>query len=290
MKKGRALVPGSCGELVQGTIEGVDFLVSCPIDLYTEVTVTLNGEDELLSNANKVKSLLAAKKIQSLFGLSEGGLLQVKSQLPESKGMASSTADIAAACWAMAEACGREISSLDVAKTALAIEPSDGVMFSGIALFDHRRGSRLKILGSAPPLGVLVFDLGGQIDTVDFNARKDLRLLNQAKEGKVRAALDLVIQGIKEQNGQLLAQGSTLSALAHQSILSKPNLEEILDEVLKLGAWGINIAHSGTVIGVLFDPDFLDDYSWYARIEKALGRSALAACRLINGGRRKDAD
>ncbi|MGM9571485.1 MAG: GHMP kinase, partial [bacterium] len=118
----------------------------------------------------------------------------------------------------------------------------------------------------------------------------DLRLLNQAKEGQVRAALDLVIRGIKEQNGQLLAKGSTLSALAHQSILSKPNLEEILAEVLKLGAWGINIAHSGTVIGVLFDPAFLDDYSWYARIEKALGRSALAACRLIDGGRKKDAD
>ena len=33
--------PGTCGELVQGTRAGVAFHVTCPIDLYSTVTVQL---------------------------------------------------------------------------------------------------------------------------------------------------------------------------------------------------------------------------------------------------------
>lgn len=40
----RCMVPGTCGELLQGSIGGVDSLVSCPIDLYSRVTVEETGE------------------------------------------------------------------------------------------------------------------------------------------------------------------------------------------------------------------------------------------------------
>ncbi len=33
--------PGSCGELVQGTLNGVNFHITCPVDRFTETTVTL---------------------------------------------------------------------------------------------------------------------------------------------------------------------------------------------------------------------------------------------------------
>ena len=35
-----AKVPGSCGELVQGTVQGIPFLVTCPVNLYTRVTIS----------------------------------------------------------------------------------------------------------------------------------------------------------------------------------------------------------------------------------------------------------
>ena len=39
MSTARVLLPGGCGELVQGALDGVPFLVTCPIDCWSEVTV-----------------------------------------------------------------------------------------------------------------------------------------------------------------------------------------------------------------------------------------------------------
>jgi len=44
-------VPGSCGELAQGYLNNSNFLISCPIDIYSEVTVEINKEnDEIIKN------------------------------------------------------------------------------------------------------------------------------------------------------------------------------------------------------------------------------------------------
>ena len=32
----RVKAPATCGELIQGAIDGQDFLVNCPIDLFSE--------------------------------------------------------------------------------------------------------------------------------------------------------------------------------------------------------------------------------------------------------------
>ena len=34
-------VPGTCGELVQGVVDGTSFLVTCPVNLYSTVSVEL---------------------------------------------------------------------------------------------------------------------------------------------------------------------------------------------------------------------------------------------------------
>ena len=36
-----ARAPGVCGELAQGVIEGIHFLVTCPIDFYSRVKVDI---------------------------------------------------------------------------------------------------------------------------------------------------------------------------------------------------------------------------------------------------------
>lgn len=90
--------PGSCGELVQGTVNGVSFLITCPIDWYSEVTV-IRG-----SSIDQVHPKTAAAVDKTLKYLNTNGSfgMSVSSDLPVGKGMASSSADISAACQATA--------------------------------------------------------------------------------------------------------------------------------------------------------------------------------------------
>ena len=49
--------------------------------------------------------------------------------------------------------------------------------------------------------------------------------------------------------------GETVSAIANQQVLFNPHLESTLELAAQTGAVGVNVAHSGTVIGMLFADD-----------------------------------
>jgi L-threonine kinase len=247
--KMKVRAPGSCGELVQGTLEGKNFLITCPIDLFSEVTVQINTQAVVAG----AKTIEAVKRTWAYLGLSFGHFaVKTKSALPRGKGMASSSADISAACQAAALCGGTTLTPDEIADIALGIEPTDGIFYPGIAMFDHIGGSTRRLLGPPPPMTVAVFDVGGQVDTLQFNRRSDLASLNQAKEPEVRQAVALVTRGIAGGDCALIGQGATLSALANQSILTKACLPAIVDIIPRYGAVGVNTAHSGTVIGILF--------------------------------------
>jgi len=176
-----------------------------------------------------------------------------RSALPIGKGMASSSADLSALCQAVVLSLGENISVDEIADLCLAIEPTDGTFYSGIMLFDHVAGKLRQPLGNPPPLCIAVFDAGGEVDTLSFNQRSDLSILNKAKEKQVREAAELVMAGIKQQDPSLVGQGATLSALANQSILYNPYLNTLVQIGSYYGACGVNAAHSGTVLGILFD-------------------------------------
>lgn len=269
--KGCGLAPVTCGELLQGEIGGRDFLVTCPLELYSRAVVylELEGPKTPLADADDglypvevvsgqepgavKKAALAVRKAAALCGARpRRAWLDLRCPVPAGKGMGSSTADIVAAARATARALGRELTPRQLAGIALSIEPSDGVMYPGIALFDHRRGKTARVLGEAPPAKLLVFDYGGEVDTLAFNRLPSLSALNRAKEKEIALALKKVCRGLQKGELHLVGEGATRSALAHQSILPKPDLEEIVQAVLKMGAAGIVCAHSGTVIGVLF--------------------------------------
>src|SRR5688500_16540127 len=87
---------GTFGELLQGADGGSDFLVTLPIARWSTAQVMLvPGLSELRAvPAGKQKSLRVAKAVLARYGVRCGGTLAVTSELPEGKGMSSSSADL----------------------------------------------------------------------------------------------------------------------------------------------------------------------------------------------------
>ena len=58
---------------------------------------------------------------------------------------------------------------------------------------------------------------------------------------------------MKNNDLKLIGEACTLSSLANENIHKKPYLNEIIEISQNMNAYGVNIAHSGTVIGILID-------------------------------------
>jgi uncharacterized protein involved in propanediol utilization len=90
---------GTCGELVQGFVDGTHFLVTCPVNLYSRVSVALYpGEPTIMGPKDCPKSRAAVQATLAYLGKQNlAAKFVVCSSLPRGKGMASSSADGAAA-------------------------------------------------------------------------------------------------------------------------------------------------------------------------------------------------
>ena len=243
-------VPGSCGELVQGTRKGVPFLVTCPVNLYTTVIVT---DEAVYRKGLGAKAEKALER--TLHYLGEASFpygIALSSELPIGKGMASSSADIAAVCYAVAAVFGHEITAPEVSRIAAGIEPTDGIFFEGVVRLNHMTGECYESLGELPRMQIAIFDTGGAVDTLAFHQRDDLSELSVKNEEQTEAALALLSE---PRTAASIAAAATKSALANQAILHKAQLSEIIAESRTLGALGVNVAHSGTILGVLFSPE-----------------------------------
>ena len=291
-----ALAPGTCGELVQGMTDGADFLVTCPINQFSRATVTLRAGDgserrvQGIDHLPKTRQAVAIALDELTARLGISGLaaeVSVANPIPAGKGMGSSSADIAAAIGALGNAAGHPLTPKDIARIALSVEPTDGVMFPGITLFDHRRGSIAETLGPPPPMEIIVIDPGGVVDTLEFN-RTDRTHQWQKIADRTAEALELVREGIRRKDPVLVGRGATISALAGHPPQSATWIARAAAFAEEQGAAGINAAHSGTVVGILLDAR--------QRRSKPLYRRALAAFpdaesihhfRIIGGGVRQ---
>lgn len=104
-----AQCPASCGELIQGWILGSEKLVSCPVEWYSTVEVSSGSPltDERPLSRAMVDRLL--QHWQYPAHLSQDIRIDVQSTIPVAKGMASSTADIAATAIATAHYLGHQL-------------------------------------------------------------------------------------------------------------------------------------------------------------------------------------
>ena len=196
----RVALPGTCGELVQGTWEGIPCLVSCPIDRYSVAEVhPVNhpGRPEWQLQPERPKIRAALQHGLTFLGCSaSGGTMRVCSTLPQGRGYGSSTADIGATLHALGVALGRPFSPMEVATLALQVEPTDSSLFPNLTLWDHRHGQWYETLGAPPALTIIVLDPGGEVNTVAYN-QADHRTALRRLAAQHRDAIQLLQDGLK---------------------------------------------------------------------------------------------
>lgn len=185
------------------------------------------------------------------------GHIHLHSDLPHGRGYGSSTADIGATLFALGHAADRVLQPAEAAQLALRVEPTDGSLFPGWVLWDHRGGQICEDLGAPPMLSVIVLDPGGQVDTVAYNRQAHEPIL-RTLSSQHRDAFTLLQDGIKHGDAATIGAAATLSAVAHQAILPNPLLEITLQLAQDIGAAGVCRAHSGTILGLLLDPHDTD--------------------------------
>lgn len=287
MQKVVLRVPGSCGELLQGRIEGQNFLVSCPINLYTKVSAVYDSAATgVIINQKASKTEKALTMLLEHYNCEQNSIkINIQSQLKAGIGMASSTADISAATAALMLLLNNKIDFPLLKKICLKIEPSDSVFLEGIRFFDHLQGKKDYLLGPVPELDILMFKETGLVDSLIFNRSKKLLFLNKAKEKEIKNSYKLLKKGLQNNDYQLIGRAATTSSLAHQKILYKRNLASIVKIIkAKKGVYGVNIAHSGTIIGILIDKNF-EEKKLLAKIkENTTELEYLKRVKMISGG------
>lgn len=293
MKKITIKIPGTCGELVQGISENNNFQVTCPIDLFSYIYLELATiNKDLQSIPLQEKSRQAIIDTLNYFSINEKDInpkIEIFSEIPSGKGMGSSSADIIGTILGISFLLNKKISADEVAKLALTIEPTDGIMYEDIVCFDHLNKGLLEKIGQPLFVNILVIDPGGRVDTLEFNQREDLVKLRLENQKDIVQALQLVKRGIREKNIKLLGEGATLSALCNQKILFKKELEKVISTSYKMGAVGVNVAHSGVVLGVLLPPNYSEIKNLKKEIKKIYkGNKELNfyETKLIGGGGR----
>ena len=256
-------VPGSCGELVQGFYHGEPILITCPIEKFSSAVAT----DEFFCAKNLgEKSLLMLEKVLRFFKSTDFNFgVYLSSELPHGKGMSSSSADLSAVAKVVSLALKKNLTAEKISELAAEIEPTDGVFFDGVVAMNPVTGKFIKQIFLPEKYFIAVFDYGGEVDTVKFNRRGDFQI----------EFLD------ENLNFELVKK----SALANQKILFKPNLNAIINFAEELGAVTVNIAHSGTVIGIFFHADDLSIKEKILAIQKKFECiKFLTLTKLTHGG------
>ena len=165
-----AKAPASCGELIEGSLAGTPFLVTAPISMYATATVSdaFTGIHALGTKAQEALRRTLAHIGEEAFRFG----IRLETEIPQGKGMASSSADIAAVSYAAARAYGRELTGREIMDIAIAIEPSDGIAFAGLSHVSHTTGELFGQYHNVPLLGVSIFDAGGEVDTIAYYQSK----------------------------------------------------------------------------------------------------------------------
>ncbi len=286
----KATFPGTCGELVQGIFQGQEFLINSPIPLYASVSVEImqGSGIEVQTEGNWTKVRKAVEK--TLYSISPSSSLaarlSITSQLPRGKGFASSTADMTAAICAVGQAFGIQFSDQFITDILISIDnSSDAVYLPGISALHQLNGKHILSLGNPPPIRFIAVDNGGEIDTHDFDRQKA-----RAVAGKHQDFYSWCLKSMNRAftfgDSRTIAYLATESARINQEIIFKSFFDDLVQVATEFDGLGVNCAHTGSTLGVMYDPRKCDAERLESQIEKVVGKERiLGNFPLISGGR-----
>ncbi|PLR80394.1 hypothetical protein CVD25_21985 [Bacillus canaveralius] len=267
MRLGKGNCNGTFGELVQGKIGERPFLITLPIPSLRSEAIFIPDPtgSEITGLHSNVKAKEACQKLCQKFGLQGGGHLHIRSNIPVGKGMASSSADIMAAMKAIAHSYSLPLTEPMLSSIAIEIEPTDGVMYDDVVAYDYINGELIESFGSLPPFLLVGIDVGGVVDTLQFNQlAKPYHFHDQ---NKFTEAYELVKEGFRKRNLSFICKAATISAHINQKLLPKPYFNEF-EQLANVCRGGLVIAHSGTVFGILLDknePNIKEVFSYISK-------------------------
>ena len=265
MREGSGVASHHHGELMQGAVWRDGQLVPCLITMpgrgvgsvarfQAQAALSL----EILPSWKR-KAARAACLTLAHLGLPVAGRLEVECSVATGIGLGSSTCDVVAAIRAVAAACGVVLDVGTVAQLAVAAEgASDPIMFEGeMVLFAQRQGRVLESLGAwTPRYAVMSFDADparGGVDTLGLPVPAYTSSELVAFEDMIARAREAIRRRDPDALASL-AVVATESATLNQRFLPLRNFEQIRRLGEESGALGVQISHSGTVGGLLFQP------------------------------------
>ncbi|WLO87192.1 hypothetical protein NHB29_22505 (plasmid) [Pantoea agglomerans] len=248
------------GELLQGEFEDdgvfVRALATLPLPNLTSTAIfSQNGTDKLnVCPENFQKAKKAAEKTIEILKLPPGGDLVIESSIPIGKGYGSSTADIAAAINALTNYYGITIKPKIFAQIALEAETaSDSTIYNSIPmLYAQRLGKPLEIFGlELPDFALLSIDSDptGYV----FTEKMELPIYSQFEKDKFKLLRSALHIAVKTANIEMIGNIATESSEINQKYLPKKNWSIIKEIKEKSSALGIQVAHSGTLVGLIYD-------------------------------------
>jgi uncharacterized protein involved in propanediol utilization len=268
---------GTFGELLQGMLPhtGQHFMVTSPLAAWSTATFQYDPESSAIEiqPPHKLKSARLAVLALRAAGRQGGGRLWLSSEIPEGKGMASSSADLVATARAVADALGTRLTVVDIESLLRQIEPSDGVMYDEIVDFGHRDVRLREGLGALPPMTIIAHDEGGQVDTISHN--QAATAYSEDEQQEYAHLLDTARDAIRHSDLSAISAVATRSAELNSRRLPRRTLADLMRICQDIDGLGVACAHSGTMLGILLPHD---DPDVTAKVD-----TALAACASLPG-------
>jgi uncharacterized protein involved in propanediol utilization len=206
--------------------------------------------------SSKVKARRAAELTLAELGIASGGLLRIRSSVRQGIGLGSSTSDVTAAIRAVAAAFRASLPPEQVARIAARAEvaPDPGMFVSGPVLFDQREGAVLeRFAAPLPALEVVGFDSDPGAPAL-ARLSQALARYTGAEVAQLDRLLEKLRRALELQDVAMLGEVALASASLNEPRLPKRCLIEIERLAGATGAAGVQVAHAGTVVGLLFDP------------------------------------
>lgn len=265
LEVGTGYAPAHHGELLQGVFEDDAgrlrrALVTLPEVGLGSRAVFFPSENHLgivgTPELTKVRraAMLALREFSTHPAPAKGGQIQIFSNVPQGIGMGSSTSDVTATIRAVADYHGVSLSREEVGRLAVLAEcASDSIMIDDrVVLFAQRDGIVLETFGFRLPPMVVVgcnAEPGEQVDTLRMQPAE----YNEDEVAAFKALRAGLRRAIATEDARLLARVTTASARINQRFLPKPCLDDLLEIGRRHNGCGIQVAHSGTVAGLVFD-------------------------------------